>query len=251
MPDDRAPEPGHDDTVVVSRADVTVFKALAERRGDEQRIVLDVASDRDEPVEVSVIDHLPQDIDGDRISFTAECGDDWTVHEDVHCRFQRTLAPDESVTTVYGLSVPEGVQPQHLLTVPVIDAVNPLAEDARTAADRTDDEGGERRTRESRPVPDPDEESIEFSFAADDSVPSPERDLSDIDESELHFPFETRKTDLGEKGDAGRNDEAGTGDGPDADVDRDEVTDPAENADEESDGTGDDGVDDADQTGDE
>lgn len=93
-------------------------------------ISLQIASERSEPVDVTVVDEVPSGISPEHIAFHPEYdGDRWTVYGDGELVWRDTLAPGERRRTVYGVWLSDPRTIRSWLTPPTVDAVRRVADD--------------------------------------------------------------------------------------------------------------------------
>jgi hypothetical protein len=90
--------------VTASDGDVRVKKTFEPDEFPVPAVKFVVESEREEPVKVRLTDPVPESFPMSRIGFHPEFeGENWTAYKDQRVEYVRTLDPDESVTTVYGV----------------------------------------------------------------------------------------------------------------------------------------------------
>jgi hypothetical protein len=90
-------------TQTVSTDEVTVTKRIDRDRFNTPAVILDITSTADRSTSVTVTEPIPDSFPLANIGFHPEFGSEhWAISED-KIVFNRTLAPDDEYTTVYGL----------------------------------------------------------------------------------------------------------------------------------------------------
>lgn len=93
-----------DQTVTVSRGEVTVEKGFEPDEFPVPAVTFRIQSESDEPVDVRLVDEIPEDFPMSAIGFHPEFeSDNWTAYKDHRVEFERTLEPGEELKTVYGV----------------------------------------------------------------------------------------------------------------------------------------------------
>ncbi|MFB6080575.1 MAG: hypothetical protein ABEJ81_06225 [Haloferacaceae archaeon] len=95
-----------DDVVTVTQARVTVEKRFTTDEFPVPAVTFVLRSEAEEPVDVRLTDEVPESLEMERIGFHPEYeGDAWTAYRDHRVEYERTVAPGEEVTTVYGVRI--------------------------------------------------------------------------------------------------------------------------------------------------
>jgi len=120
---------------------VTVVKRFEEDEFPVPAIAFEFTSERDEPVQVTMTDAVPDGVAVEDLGFHPEYGSEyWTIDED-RITFERELEANTEYTTVYGIRATGTEDVEKFLTVPEITDVDPPIDEASAAED--DAEGGE------------------------------------------------------------------------------------------------------------
>lgn len=116
--------------VVVEHHGVTVEKSYEPDDFPVPAIAFVVRSTRDKPVDVRLIDDVPDDIPAEDIGFHPQYGaEHWSV-EDSTIVFEREFEPGEEYTTVYGLRASDAADVERFLDEPDLDHVTPELEES-------------------------------------------------------------------------------------------------------------------------
>jgi len=104
---------------------VTVVKRFEEDEFPVPAIAFEFSSERDEPVQVTVSDTVPESVAVEDLGFHPEYGSEyWTIDED-EITFERELDANAEYTTVYGIRATGTDDVEKFLTVPEITDVDP------------------------------------------------------------------------------------------------------------------------------
>ncbi|WP_266077051.1 AAA family ATPase [Haladaptatus caseinilyticus] len=119
------------EVITSSEHGVTIEKSFD---GDEfavPAIRFEVRSDCDEAMTVRITDRIPEDFPMDNVGFHPEYeNENWTAYKDHRVQFDRTLEPNEELTTVYGIRLSDWQDAESFLIEPTIKEVAPVATDA-------------------------------------------------------------------------------------------------------------------------
>jgi methyl-accepting chemotaxis protein len=108
---------------------VTVTKRYEADEFPVPAIAFNFASDRSEPVTVTLTDVVPDDVAVEDLGFHPEYGSEyWTIDDD-EISFEKELEPGSEYTTVYGIRATGTDNVEQFLTEPTIDRVDPPLED--------------------------------------------------------------------------------------------------------------------------
>lgn len=135
-----------DDPVTVSADGVTVRKSYEKDEFPVPAIAFRIESERAEPTEVRLVDHIPEGFGMDDIGFHPEYGSEHWSAEGDRVTFERQLDPDEEYVTVYGIRVDDAEAIQQFLTEPEIELVElegtaePEASDVESGIDGPDED---------------------------------------------------------------------------------------------------------------
>lgn len=111
--------------VMVEHYGVTVEKSFEPDDFPVPAIAFEIRSQRDEAVDVRLIDTVPEDIPAEDIGFHPKFGaEHWSV-EDETIAFEREFGPGEEYTTVYGLRASDAADAERFLDEPTIEHVHP------------------------------------------------------------------------------------------------------------------------------
>lgn len=112
-------ETNSDTTLGVSAGEISVEKSFEEEEFGVPAIKFDIRSTADEPVTVRLIDYIPEDFPMDSVGFHPDFENDkWTAYKDHRVQFERTVDPDEAVTTVYGIRLDDPAEATGFLGAP-------------------------------------------------------------------------------------------------------------------------------------
>lgn len=130
-------ETNADAPVGVSSGGVTVTKEFEGEEFAVPAIKFEIRSEADEPVQFRLTDYIPTDFPMDSVGFHPDFeNENWTAYKDHRVRFERTIDPDEVVTTVYGIRLSDPEEAPEFLGKPELAEVtsddgesdDPLAE---------------------------------------------------------------------------------------------------------------------------
>ena len=125
--------------VTVSAGEVIVEKSVSLDEFPVPTVVFDLRSEATEPVEVRVVDDIPESVDMAAVGFHPDYnGESWTAFSDRCVRYETTLGPDESVRTVYGVRAEEAGDPREFLVAPSVEL--PGDEDGDTTEGSVEDD---------------------------------------------------------------------------------------------------------------
>jgi len=114
---------------------VTVVKRFEEDEFPVPAIAFEFTSERDEPVQVTMTDAVPDGVAVEDLGFHPEYGSEyWTIDED-RITFERELEANTEYTTVYGIRATGTEDVEKFLTVPEITNVDPPIDEAGAAED--------------------------------------------------------------------------------------------------------------------
>lgn len=122
---------GASEPIVVDRDGVTVNKRLLRDAFPVPTIELELTSNLDEPVDVVLREYVPDGYSLESIGFHSDYeSEHWSAYQDKRIEFTRTIAPDETVRTIYGLRVAEDADTSVFMEEPELVSVTPAS--ART-----------------------------------------------------------------------------------------------------------------------
>ncbi|MFB6280637.1 MAG: hypothetical protein ABEH40_01290 [Haloferacaceae archaeon] len=120
-----APDRDLDDVVTVTNAGITVEKRFTTDEFPVPAVKFDLRSEADEPVEVRLIDEIPDSFDMEGVGFHPEYDSEaWTAYRDHRVEYERTIDPGEAVTTVYGVRLDDRSSGTRFLGDPRIERVS-------------------------------------------------------------------------------------------------------------------------------
>jgi predicted nucleic acid-binding Zn-ribbon protein len=118
--DPGAEAPG--DSVSVSTPEVRVEKAFAADRFPVPAIAFEIESLADEPVDLRVVDRIPESFPMEGIGFHPDYdSDNWTAYRDNRVEYVRTLDAGESVLTVYGVRIDDPSEAEQFMAEPTVE----------------------------------------------------------------------------------------------------------------------------------
>ena len=161
---------------------VTVVKRFEEDEFPVPAIAFEFSSERDEPVQVTLRDTVPDSVAVEDLGFHPEYGSEyWTIDED-EITFERELEANADYTTVYGIRATGTDDVEKFLTTPEITNVDPPLADA-------DESGGEV-------IPESDDEVVRdvISGESDDVPGLDEETEEEIETLDLKDPNEEGAT---------------------------------------------------------
>jgi len=117
------------DPVTVSSDGVSVAKRFEADEFPVPAIAFRIESSRTEPVTVTLVDTVPEDVAVEDLGFHPEYGSEhWTI-DDKRISFEREIDADSEYTTVYGIRSTGTDDVEKFLTEPIIEQVDPPLED--------------------------------------------------------------------------------------------------------------------------
>lgn len=169
-----------DQTVTVSRGDVTVEKAFEPDEFPVPAVTFRIESTDPDPVELRLVDQIPEEFPMSTVGFHPDFeSDNWSAYQDHRVVFECTLEPDEVVRTVYGVRLDREEDALAFLDEPTLEGIEESTENV-------EDILGEDRNQAVRDVLAGDRDSLVEedgeSVASDDSESdqdSPEIELQD------------------------------------------------------------------------
>ncbi len=122
---------GTSEPIVVDRDGITVNKRLLRDAFPVPTIELELDSNLDEPVDVVLREYVPDGYSLESIGFHSDYeSEHWSAYQDKRIEFTRTIDPDETVRTIYGLRVAEDADISVFMEEPELVSVTPAS--ART-----------------------------------------------------------------------------------------------------------------------
>ena len=123
-----------DGEVRVESAGVTVTKAFVMDEFPVPAVRFDVESGREEPVDLQLVDEIPESFPMDNVGFHPDFeSDNWAAYRDHRVEYRRELAPGESVTTVYGIRTDDPAVGRQFDAEPTVTEVDAGGEDEADA----------------------------------------------------------------------------------------------------------------------
>jgi predicted nucleic acid-binding Zn-ribbon protein len=108
--------------VYVSNGDVQVEKSFVADEFPVPAIKFRIASDSEESVHVRIVDQIPDDFPMEGVGFHPDFeSENWAAYKDHRVEYERTLEPNESVETVYGVRLDTVGEADSFLTEPVVE----------------------------------------------------------------------------------------------------------------------------------
>lgn len=108
-------------SIVVERDGVTVHKSFEDEDFPVPAIAFEVVADRDDAVDVTIIDVVPPDVPAENIGFHPEYGAEFWSIQGSDIVFERRFEPGEEYTTVYGIRPEEVDDVESHLEDPVLE----------------------------------------------------------------------------------------------------------------------------------
>ncbi|GAB3422258.1 hypothetical protein GCM10027435_26760 [Haloparvum alkalitolerans] len=98
-------DPTTDDAAVsVEDGGIRVSKSFSNDEFPVPAVVFEIASDREDPARLRIVDDIPESFPMDRVGFHPDYeSEDWTAYNDHRVEFERVFEPGETLTTVYGI----------------------------------------------------------------------------------------------------------------------------------------------------
>jgi archaellum component FlaC len=120
--------------VSVSTGEVRVGKGFEADRFPVPAIAFEIESLADEPIRIRLVDRIPESFAMEGVGFHPDYdSDNWTAYRDHQVAYERTLEPDESVLTVYGIRIDDPEEAEAFLDEPTVELVE--SADADSAGD--------------------------------------------------------------------------------------------------------------------
>jgi predicted nucleic acid-binding Zn-ribbon protein len=135
--------------VYVSNGDVQVEKSFVADEFPVPAIKFRIASDSQESAHVRIVDQIPDDFPMEGVGFHPDFeSENWAAYKDHRVEYERTLEPNESVETVYGVRLDKLSEADSFLTEPVLERPPvPKEGDERDDDDGVEDILGEDRSQ--------------------------------------------------------------------------------------------------------
>ncbi|WP_049936771.1 hypothetical protein [Haloplanus natans] len=119
-----ANDPDPDIPVSVTTGEVRVGKAFEADRFPVPAIAFEIESVADEPIRIRLVDDIPESFPMEGVGFHPDYeGDNWTAYRDNRVAYERTLDPDESVLTVYGIRIDDPEEAEDFLGDPTVELI--------------------------------------------------------------------------------------------------------------------------------
>lgn len=115
--------------VTVERDGITVTKSLALDEFPVPTVVFELTSARASAAKVRLRDHVPDGHTLDTVGFHAEYeSEHWDAYQDNRIEFTRTIQPEETVRTLYGLRLTDPAAATAFMGAPELVTVTPITE---------------------------------------------------------------------------------------------------------------------------
>ncbi|WP_435153680.1 AAA family ATPase [Haladaptatus sp. DFWS20] len=122
--------------ITSSEHGITIEKLFDGEQFAVPAIRFEIHSNCDEAVTVRVTDRIPENFPMDNVGFHPEYeNENWTAYKDHRVQFERTLEPDEELTTVYGIRLSDWQEAESFLIEPSLEEVAPVASSAGDEAE--------------------------------------------------------------------------------------------------------------------
>ncbi|GKZ13340.1 AAA family ATPase [Haladaptatus sp. T7] len=123
-----------------SESGVTIEKSFDGEAFAVPAIRFELRSDHDDAVTVRITDRIPDDFPMDNVGFHPEYeNENWTAYKDHRVQFERTLEPNESLTTVYGIRLSDWSDAEKFLIEPELEEVTPVTDDGGQGEERMEE----------------------------------------------------------------------------------------------------------------
>jgi len=122
-------------SVEIRREGVTVEKSFEPDDFPVPAIAFVIRSERDVPVDVTLVDTVPEDIQAEDIGFHPKYGAEHWRNEGDELIFERTFEPGEEYTTVYGLRARDTDDVGRFLGDPELAGIDPPKESSEVVRD--------------------------------------------------------------------------------------------------------------------
>ena len=123
-----------------SEGGVTTEKSFDGEAFAVPAIRFELQSDHDDAVTVRLTDRIPDDFPMDNVGFHPEYeNENWTAYKDHRVQFERTLEPNESLTTVYGIRLSDRSDAEKFLIEPELEEVTPVTDDGGQGEERMEE----------------------------------------------------------------------------------------------------------------
>lgn len=131
---------GTGEQVMVTSSDVTIEKSPGMHRDDVAKISFTITSDADRPVDLKIIDELPEEIQADSVGFHPEYHpDSWRLIDDRTVAFESIIDPEEEMQTLYGVKVPSPDELALFLDEPTVESWPKVAGGVEENGEQSDD----------------------------------------------------------------------------------------------------------------
>lgn len=131
-----------EEIVTVDQGEITVEKSFEPDDFPVPAIAFVIQSERDDSATVRLVERVPDDIEPENVGFHPKYGAEYWDVVDGEIVFERTFAPEESFTTVYGLRGGDADVPAKFLSEPMLEVVEtPDSETAVEVSPDGSDEG--------------------------------------------------------------------------------------------------------------
>lgn len=131
---------GTGEQVIVTSSDVTIEKSPEMHRDDVAKISFTITSDTDRPVDLKIIDELPEEIQADSVGFHPEYHpDNWRLVDDQTVAFESIIDPEEEMQTLYGVKVPSPDELALFLDEPTVECWPKVAGGVEEDGEQSDD----------------------------------------------------------------------------------------------------------------
>ena len=134
--------------ISVSANGITVRKSLNTDQFRTPAVVFDVRSERSDAAMIRLRDDAPEVVEMENIGFHPDYGSDHWFVEEREVVFERTIAPGEEYTTIYGIRDIEDEAFESLLTDPSLEVVDEGAEGELDEIDDVVSEGNSQAVRD-------------------------------------------------------------------------------------------------------
>ncbi|WP_423744988.1 AAA family ATPase (plasmid) [Haladaptatus sp. SPP-AMP-3] len=129
-----------DEVISSSESGVTIEKSFDGEAFAVPAIRFELRSDHDDAVTVRITDRIPDDFPMDNVGFHPEYeNENWTAYKDHRVQFERTLEPNESLTTVYGIRLSDWSDAEKFLIEPELEEVTPVTDDGGQGEERMEE----------------------------------------------------------------------------------------------------------------
>lgn len=118
---------GTEEAITIEHDGVEVKKSLLTGEFPVPTIAFELSTELEEPTIVRVTEVIPDEFSMDAIGFHSDYeSDHWTAYEDNRIEFERMVAPDETIVTIYGIRSEDANDLEVFMGDPEVIIVDPI-----------------------------------------------------------------------------------------------------------------------------